>query len=452
MIRRITALLSAAIMAFGVLAAPVGEDNAQPFMTAAAEDNVRVEMTKGAGQVLPDGDYMIKSSLSYVTYITTDEKVYTEEDKHTPVHTSNLDLSWGVHSFRLTYLNNGYYSITQTGSNMCFDVPTSSNGVEDGKKVEFYMKGAAPSTNQQWSIEPTELGYRIRSRYCSKCMQIIKVWDALGGGSDIGLYPQDDRKDQAFTFIPYIPEGSDYDRLINFNEYNIRSAKEKVWVDVAGYPPFKETDENGKHTNIEAFPLNDDSFNIGVHMSGYYDIYEKTSYDEYYKDYTNEKLKLGIDLGGYNKDFYQTQYDTSSEYAQGARNVELYENKDRYGDIKTEAQLWMPIKNSDGTYTFVNQANGYALTVEDNYNITARIRDGSVSQKWYIVPVKFTPGDVNDDGNVDMKDLTRLQQYLAEWEVYINENAADVTGDKKVDMKDLTRLQQYLAKWEVTLG
>ena len=51
-----------------------------------------------------------------------------------------------------------------------------------------------------------------------------------------------------------------------------------------------------------------------------------------------------------------------------------------------------------------------------------------------------------------MKDLTRLQQYLAEWEVYINENAADVTGDKKVDMKDLTRLQQYLAKWEVTLG
>ena len=274
--KRLLSFLSATVMAFGVLAAPVCRDNVQPVMTASAEDNVRVEMTKGAGQVLPDGDYMIKSSLSYVTYITTDEKVYTEEDKHTPVHTSNLDLSWGVHSFRLTYLNNGYYSITQTGSNMCFDVPTSSNGVEDGKKVEFYMKGATPSTNQQWSIEPTELGYRIRSRYCSKCMQIIKVWDALGGGSDIGLYPQDDRKDQAFTFIPYIPEGSDYDVSIKFNEYNIRSAKNGLWVDAAGYPLFAEG------TNIEAYSNNDDSFNIGVHISGYYDIIEKTSYDEYY--------------------------------------------------------------------------------------------------------------------------------------------------------------------------
>ena len=447
--KRIISFIASAALLFSASTVPADTVNknacSDTVMTVYA-GNERVEMTKGAGQVLPDGDYMIKSSLNYGIYVTTDEKVYTEEDKHTPVHTSNLDLSWGKHSFRLTYLNNGYYSITQTGSNMCFDVPTSSNGVEDGKPVEFYMKGSTPSTNQQWSIEPTELGYRIRSRYCSKCMQIIKVWDALGGGSDIGLYPQDDRKDQAFTFIPYIPEGSDYDRLINFNEYNIRSAKEKVWVDAAGYPLFAEG------TNIEAYTKNDDSFNIGVHISGYYDIIEKSSYDEYYKDYSHEKLKLGIDLGEYNKDFYQTQYDTSSEYAQGARNVELYENKDRYGDIKTEAQLWMPIKNSDGTYTFVNQANGYALTVEDNYNITARIRDGSVSQKWYIVPVKFTPGDVNDDGNVDMKDLTRLQQYLAEWEVYINENAADVTGDKKVDMKDLTRLQQYLAKWEVTLG
>ena len=145
------------------------------------------------------------------------------------------------------------------------------------------MKGATPSTNQQWSIEPTELGYRIRSRYCSKCMQIIKVWDALGGRSDIGLYPQDDRKDQAFTFIPYIPEGSEYDVSIKFNEYNIRSAKNGLWVDAAGYPLFAEG------TNIEAYTNNDDSFNIGVHISGYYDIIEKSSYDEYYKNYTHEK-------------------------------------------------------------------------------------------------------------------------------------------------------------------
>ena len=70
----------------------------------------------------------------------------------------------------------------------------------------------------------------------------------------------------------------------------------------------------------------------------------------------------------------------------------------------------------------------------------------------FIALDEIKKGDVNNDTDINMKDLTRLQQYLAEWEVYVNENAADVTGDKKVDMKDLTRLQQYLAKWEVTLG
>lgn len=446
--KRIISFIASAALLFSASTVPADTviKNAcgDTVMTALA-DNERVEMTKGAGQVLPDGDYMIKSSLSYVTYITTDEKVYTEEDKHTPVHTSNLDLSWGKHSFRLTYLNNGYYSITQTGSNMCFDVPTSSNGVEDGKPVEFYMKGSTPSTNQQWSIEPTELGYRIRSRYCSKCMQIIKVWDAMGGRSDIGLYPQDDRKDQAFTFIPYIQEGSEYDQSIKFNEYNIRSAKNGLWVDAAGFPLFAEG------TNIEAYTKNDDSFNIGVHISGYYDIIEKSSYDEYYKDYSHEKLKIGIDLGEYKDDFYQTKYDRSSEYAEGARNVGLYENKDRYGDIKTEAQLWMPIKNSDGTFTFVNQANGYALTAEDNYNITARIRDGSDAQNWYIIPTDGLPGDANDDGSVTVDDVLLIQQHIAGWKVNINTNNANVTGDNDITIEDALLIQQKIAGWNVTL-
>ena len=61
------------------------------------------------------------------------------------------------------------------------------------------------------------------------------------------------------------------------------------------------------------------------------------------------------------------------------------------------------------------------------------------------------PGDVNDDGKVNMQDLTRLQQKLAEWDVEINTSNAEVTGDGKINMQDLTRLQQKLAEWDVEL-
>ncbi len=61
-------------------------------------------------------------------------------------------------------------------------------------------------------------------------------------------------------------------------------------------------------------------------------------------------------------------------------------------------------------------------------------------------------GDANGDGKVNGKDATRLMQYLAGWDVEIDQSAADVNGDSKVNGKDATRLMQYLAGWDVTLG
>ena len=61
------------------------------------------------------------------------------------------------------------------------------------------------------------------------------------------------------------------------------------------------------------------------------------------------------------------------------------------------------------------------------------------------------PGDINNDGDVNNKDLTRLFQYLSEWEVTVNEDALDVNGDGDVNNKDLTRLFQYLSEWEVVI-
>ena len=60
-------------------------------------------------------------------------------------------------------------------------------------------------------------------------------------------------------------------------------------------------------------------------------------------------------------------------------------------------------------------------------------------------------GDINGDDKVNNKDLTRLFQYLSDWDVEINEVALDVNGDGSVNNKDLTRLFQYLSEWDVEI-
>jgi hypothetical protein len=60
-------------------------------------------------------------------------------------------------------------------------------------------------------------------------------------------------------------------------------------------------------------------------------------------------------------------------------------------------------------------------------------------------------GDVNGDGKVNNRDLALLQQYLNNWDIEIDLEAADVTHDDKMNNRDLALLQQYLNEWDVTL-
>ncbi len=112
----------------------------------------------------------------------------------------------------------------------------------------------------------------------------------------------------------------------------------------------------------------------------------------------------------------------------------------------------LPTPTRDGGWVFLGwfttpmesyllAGQGTRVTTETTFD-----EDTTVYAHWRL------PGDINGDGKVNNKDVTRLQKYLeGEEEVEVVEFNLDVNGDGKVNNKDLTRLQKYLKGDEVEI-
>lgn len=64
---------------------------------------------------------------------------------------------------------------------------------------------------------------------------------------------------------------------------------------------------------------------------------------------------------------------------------------------------------------------------------------------------KHMPGDVNGDGRVNLRDVIRLNQFVAGWKVTVVDNSTDINGDGRVNLRDVIRLNQYVAGWKVEI-
>lgn len=96
-----------------------------------------------------------------------------------------------------------------------------------------------------------------------------------------------------------------------------------------------------------------------------------------------------------------------------------------------------------GEMTLVITANDGFMDSAETYTMTLSVTDTA-----------FVPGDVNDDGAVNLKDVTLLKRFVAKWpDIVINEEAADVDGSGSINSKDITLIKRYIAQWPgVSLG
>ena len=128
--------------------------------------------------------------------------------------------------------------------------------------------------------------------------------------------------------------------------------------------------------------------------------------------------------------------------------------------------MWVEIENGRSVTKLVT-VNEDGLLTSDIVTVNAGISDcqpiycsdGLV--RWYVTnrstPKFYTVnpfylseygskllGDVNADGDVNMKDITDLQRYVNGWDVVINEKNADLYEDGEINMKDITSLQRLI--------
>ena len=449
--------------------------------------------SEGAGRTIPDGDYWIGSKIAEDFFIDipgNDYNTYDKQNVQTWRWDSGLPPIYDV--FHFSYLNNGFYKITQLNTNMAIDV--YGGYLERGSNVSMWTYTG--SVAQQWSIEKTDGGYKIRSRGNNYYMDIYD--GKHENGTNILTWDSHEGNNQFFSFIPYTPN----EKPVSDGKYKISSAVSSTcYLDVyGGFDDFKNL------SNIEVYNSPDDTFQIEYLGNGYYRISEETS-----------QLALEVINDG------------EQSYLNNSRNIILYGKNNR------KNQAWNIRKNDDGTFCFINQLSGYYLdlehantdngtnvsqyqyngynnqkwklhrviednmitvgnikssidtpeiTVEVDGNLLVANKDYTTSFKYDVVtkiytstinginnycgsvtkevaisvvdptdpPIEQTTilGDADGDGVVTVLDATTIQKKLASISVPIYiEVAADVDGDKVVNVLDATYIQKHLAHMDI---
>jgi len=445
--------------------------------------------SEGAGQTIPDGDYWICSRIA-ANYFLDLSGNYIVEENGTNVHMWTLnDVPGKYDVFHLKYLNNGFYQISQMGSNMGLDIESAS--MECGANVHMWTNHSG--TAHQWSIELTSKGYQLRSRHNSFYMDI--AGGAYADGTNVQVWESNSTDSQYYSFIPYVPD----ERPINDGIYMLESALSKgLFLDASGQPGSYSAKDN-----IHIWKDAGETFQFQYASNGYYKIHETSSQFALEFDTDNgsyldasKNVRLNQSVAGKRQlwtlkqapDGYFYLINKLSGYCLDVRGgkAESGTNVETFPYNGTPAQKWKPIRvlqddmvtvsdveiNSESEVVDPNaivMVDGKKLTANTDYTVqvTTDIANGkgtvtvtgkgnycdTVTKDFkitYIAPSIL--GDVDGDGDVSAIDATYVIRYSAQIDVQLDEAAlmrGDVDGNEEIEIVDATYIQRYLAEFDI---
>ncbi|ADU23792.1 Ricin B lectin (plasmid) [Ruminococcus albus 7 = DSM 20455] len=315
--------------------------------------------SEAAGQTVPDGNYLIISELGRRVYLDIPGTKYPADEQEKLIATEGSILpNKDYDSWTVTYLNNGFYKITQNGQNIALDVPGAS--LNHKTKVQTYKDNATFA--QQWSIKPTNHGYTIQSRANGYYLDVKNA--IIGDTGYIQTHEANDSKAQSWCFIPYISN----DRPIADGTYYIKSAC-GVWLDADGDHNYK----NGSNIQIQNSKNSSDTFEITYVADGYYKIIESSSH-----------LSLDVE-------------DSDATAFLHKNNIQLWE----YNPSNKRGQLWRIQAEGEGYYRLISKLSGYSVDLAgmqtaNSSNVQQHPYNTTNAQKWSFEKVDTEPPKISD--------------------------------------------------------
>lgn len=157
----------------------------------------------GAGRTITDGDYYICSSVKPKIILDVQGTAVPAANG-----TTVALCDYGEYEFcdydmwTVTYLNNGFYSIKQYGTEMALSVVDNSTTKGADIQVSIFNGG----TGQQWAIESTPYGYRLRARCSGLSADIAGGVDYIRDGTNVAQWSQNEgekAQNQSWSFAAY---------------------------------------------------------------------------------------------------------------------------------------------------------------------------------------------------------------------------------------------------------